>query len=98
MIRQDLDTAPKHLWGDWFLTISYYAFGIVLPLVRMLVISTWFSMQATASPLVPTLLYELLCGRLPFWDSVAGCSPKDIQQGILDLIVWHVFSPTARMA
>ena len=49
-------------------------------------------------PLVPTLLYELLCGRLPFWDSVAGCSPKDIQQGIFYLIVWHVFSPTARMA
>ena len=39
MIRQDLDTAPKHLWGDWFLTISYYAFGIVLPLVRVLVIT-----------------------------------------------------------
>ena len=48
------------------------------------------------------LLYELLCGRLPFWDSVAGCSPKDIQQGVLYGTVdegnarWRALSPEAR--
>ena len=48
MIRQDLDTAPKHLWGDWFLTISYYAFGIVLPLVRVLVITVLWAAPLSA--------------------------------------------------
>ena len=29
------------------------------------------------------MMYELLVGKLPFWDNIEQCSPKDVQRGVI---------------